>query len=238
MSKHIATLVLLAAAFTGMQHAAADDAEATAYRFGVFYGDRRIGEHVYEVVRDANATQVRSRADFQVKVLFVTAYRYEHRADELWRDGCLTELSSVTNDNGKRFQIQAVGREAGPQFASLQSAPEPIVLDAECPASFAYWDRERLTANALVNAQNGVLSPATLIEEGPEVLDGTETVRFRLEADGIAPITLWYRRSDDVWLRLETRREDKALQYRLEGLERGAQSAIEQNARVQDPARI
>lgn len=215
-----------------------ETAVAREYRFGVFYNDRRIGEHVYEVASDADATRVRSRADFQVKLLFVTAYRYQHQANELWQDGCLSGLSSVTNDNGTRYQVVARRRQAGAELTSLAPDTEVVDLRGPCPASFAYWDRSRLQQGALLNSQTGDIAAAELIEEGSESIDGETAVRYRLETDDLAPIRLWYRRSDDAWVRLETTRDGATLQYRLEETSRRQASAIEEDARVQDPPGI
>ncbi|MEQ8858203.1 MAG: DUF6134 family protein [Pseudomonadales bacterium] len=244
--RRIAAAALMAAAVgvaasAPAAHADVDavaSATATEYRFGVFYGDRRIGEHNYEVVHDGAATRVSSRADFQVKILFVTAYRYRHQANELWQDGCLTGLSSVTNDNGERYQVQAERTEPGLRLTRMEPSRKEISLDQPCPAGFAYWDRSRLDRDALINAQTGEVSAGQLIEEGNETIDGADTVRYRLQPEGLAPITLWYRASDDLWVRLETRRDDNTLQYRLESVSQRSESAIEEDARVQDPPGI
>lgn len=236
--RNAAAALLFSAALAGPAGASDGAPTTTEYRFGVFYGDKRIGDHIYEVTTDGDADRVESRADFRVKLLFVTAYRYQHQANELWRDGCLAGLSSVTNDNGERFRVEAARQEAGLILTSLQPESDQVTLTSECPASFAYWDRPRLEREALINAQNGAIGAARLIEKGTEQLEDTVAVRYQLEAEGLSPIRLWYRQSDDVWIRLETDRQDGTLQYRLESLERRPASGIEEDARVEDPPGI
>ena len=46
-----------------------------------------------------------SKAEFQVKFLFVTAYDYRHQATERWDANCLRTLGSVTDDNGDAFEV-------------------------------------------------------------------------------------------------------------------------------------
>lgn len=215
--------------------ALAADPTATEYRFAVYYGDRRIGEHRYEIVQDGDATRVRSRADFQVKLLFINAYRYEHQANELWQNGCLTRLRSVTDDNGKRYEVDARLRDAGLVLTRLAPEQEQVTLDSDCPASFAYWDRQRLRHDRLINSQNGQALPASLVRQGTDTVDGTAAVHYRLETEGLAPIDLWYDADDGTWLRLETTREDGTLSYKLLETTRRTAEAIETDEGTPEP---
>ena len=112
------TAVLTAAAFWSPAALAAEPT-ATEYRFAVYYGDRRIGEHRYEIVQDGDATRVRSRADFQVKLLFINAYRYEHQANELWRGGCLTDVER--GEGRGRRTPRALRRKLQKYYAQLRA---------------------------------------------------------------------------------------------------------------------
>ena len=51
--------------------------------------------------------ELRSEARFDVRFLFVSAYRYEHEAVERWQGGCLRELQSRTVTNGERVAVSA-----------------------------------------------------------------------------------------------------------------------------------
>lgn len=165
-------------------------------RFDVYFDDKRIGDHVFEIERDANAKRVRSEASFEYRLLFVPVYRYRHEAQEVWRDGCLQRLTSVTDDNGRRVEVTGLPEAA-----------------ADCPASFAYWDRAQLERDALINAQTGEPVPARLLPQGEDEVDGQRAQRYRLALEGMPDIELWYRAEDGAWLRLETRRENGTLVY-------------------------
>jgi len=54
---------------------------------------------------------------------------------------------------------------------------------------------------------------------GTDRIAGETADRYRLEPEGLDPILLWYRASDQLWLQLETRRESRVLRYRLAGVE-------------------
>jgi hypothetical protein len=217
-AKRLAALLIAAALTLGAIPAAAETG-AQRHRYDVFLDDRLIGTHSFEIDRGSGAKQVRSRAEFQVKVLMVALYRYEHSADERWQDGCLRELASQTDDNGRRFEVRI--DPAGPALKierrSPKEATELIALD--CPGTFAYWDPEQLERSALINSQTGALTPVRFSHVGTDRIAGEPADRYRLEPEGLDPILLWYRASDRLWLQLETTRENRVLRYRLAGVE-------------------
>ena len=77
-----------------------------AYDFKVWLGDRAIGEHTYRIFESADQTLVESRADYDVKFLFASLFKYRHEANEVWRNTCLVNLSSKTRMNGKRSSLE------------------------------------------------------------------------------------------------------------------------------------
>jgi hypothetical protein len=85
-------------------HAPLEAAQARAWQFRVLLDGRDIGWHRFALVDGAGETVLRSEASFLVRVLFVDAYRYAHRAEERWRDGCLREIAARTETNGALLQ--------------------------------------------------------------------------------------------------------------------------------------
>ncbi len=191
--------------------------EATSYRFEVTHDDRPIGTHHFEIDRDGSAKRVRSRAEFDVQVLFLSLYRYRHEADEHWRDGCLQRLDSRTDDNGRRFEF-TIAKE-GSTLRLQRLAPEPGSewMPPGCAGTFAYWDLAHLERGALINSQTGSMTPVVLTDEGEEQVAGEHARRYRLAPAGMPAITLWYRASDQRWLGLETRLDNGVLRYRPAG---------------------
>ena len=224
----IATAALIAAA--GMARAAPT---AERYRYEVSFDDRPIGTHSFEIDRSGDTKRVRSRADFHVKVMFVSLYRYEHAAEEHWQDGCLRRLDSKTDDNGRRYAVRIDGGNGALEVDRRAPEPGTELLDVDCAATFAYWDLAQLERTALLNSQTGALTPVTFRFDGDDNVAGEAARRYRLEPYGMDPILLWYRATDRRWLQLETRRAAGVLRYRLTGAEplpaagRGARGGIE-----------
>ena len=225
-NRHVAALLFLATVLlapgsialpsdSGDLPAGAQDSEEQ-FRFSVWYNDKRIGQHQFDVRRTENAMQVRSSAAFEIKILFVPVYHYRHEAEELWRDGCLASLQSNTNDNGERYQLTL---RAGARSLHLeQTEPEALTSEiaAECAATYAYWDLARLQRSELINSQTGELTPVALNAAGEETIDGVPTNRYTLNVEGTGSIDLWYRQADDRWLMLRTDRNGGTLTYRAE----------------------
>ena len=87
----------------------AAQAQVQQWDFQVFLDDKPIGYHRY-TLREAGAErELTSEARFDVKLLFITAYRYAHDASESWRGNCLARLNARTDDN-----ILGVGRVHAP----------------------------------------------------------------------------------------------------------------------------
>lgn len=178
-------------------------AEPLAWEFEVLLDDKAIGYHTFSVSGEGERQILRTEASFDVKFLFVTAFRYRHRNTEVWRDGCLAEIDAVTESNGRVLEV--TGAQTGNRFAV--ASPSGTETLADCVRSFAYWNPEILGAERLLNSQTGEYEPVTVRFEGEDsVRVGDELVgarRYRLEADA-GDITLWY--SDDEvrrWLALE-----------------------------------
>jgi hypothetical protein len=168
-----------------------------SWSFRVLLDGREIGRHAFTHEPVPGGARVVSEARFEVRFLFVTAYRYEHRAEERWQGGCLESLEARTDDNGVRRDVR--------------------VRPADCTRSFAYWDPSILRAERLLNAQTGEVVPVRSTAFGTEsiAVRGRETSasRYRLTAPGLA-IDLWYAGSE--WVALESSVEGgRRLRYEL-----------------------
>ncbi len=181
--------------------------------FEVSYDGRKLGTHRYALTPEADALRVTSTTRLRYRLAFVPLFRYDHEANELWRDGCLVSLDATTNDDGTRYDVSA--RQDAGTLTLERRKPEATseTVPADCPASFAYWDRARLERSALLNAQTGKLEGIAFRAEGEDEVDGVAARRYRLTTGAGAELMLWYAADDDRWLRLETRRDKGTLTY-------------------------
>lgn len=170
------------------------------WNFRVLLDDREIGWHRYVVHDAGESTRVESRAAFDVRLLFLNAYRYRHEARERWRGACLDALEARTETNGDVREVAATAR-AG---TLLVDGPVGDARHAGCVMSFAYWDPRILGASQLLDPQTGELLPVRVSDRGAEVVGvagrSVAATRHRLSAPGLQ-IDLWY--ADGRWVALE-----------------------------------
>jgi Domain of unknown function (DUF6134) len=195
----IAVVFVLLALSAACAHA---DEGVARWDFDVYLNDKKVGKHHFEVSRVGDVQRVRSEADFRYRILFVSAYRYEHSAQERWADDCLLGFEAKTNANGKRIEVS--GERHGPAF-TVHRGDGAVELPA-CVMTFAYWNRDFLEQPRLLNPQTGEYVKVSVEELGPETLQvrgrATPATRFRLTAYGV-DLTLWYS-SEEEWLALES----------------------------------
>lgn len=171
-----------------------------SFHFEVLLDERPIGEHRFEIDVSGDQQRVTSRAELEVDFLFLTAYRYRHQSNEVFRNGCLERLSSTTNDNGTRYAINGSAVSDG---FRVDRGEEVEQLDG-CVKTFAYWDESILQQPWLLNPQTGELESVSVQRRGPEQVEvsGREVAadHFQLITDELT-INLWY--NDELgWVRL------------------------------------
>lgn len=171
--------------------------------FDVFLDGSRIGWHRFDIdATESGDREVRSEARFDVKFLFVTAFRYRHKNAERWANGCLAEIDANTNSNGR--QTTVIGEKTDTGF--VVGKDESSARLPNCVMTFAYWDPNFLQQPKLLNPQTGEyldvevekLDAETLTVRGSVV----DTSPYRIRARGIE-VTVWYS-PDNEWLALES----------------------------------
>lgn len=188
---------------------------ASDWRFEVLLDDKQIGYHDFSVSDDGGRQVLETEASFDVKFLFITAFRYRHQNTEIWDDGCLSSIVAATNNNGDMLQVN--GRQVDDTFAVSGESGE-LTLE-QCVRTFAYWNPEILRADKLLNSQTGAYENVSIELEGEDqvIVDGSpvNALRYRLSA-AAGDIRLWY--SSDVtqrWLALEApAKGGRTLRYR------------------------
>lgn len=187
---------------TMLNPAPASGNDRLRWNFDVYLNDRKVGNHLFEVVDLGEERRVISEADFKYKILLIPAYRYQHTNSERWAENCLVGFDARTNANGKRIEVSGVRTEDAFQ---VRREDESMELP-ECVMSFAYWNPEFLEEQRLLNPQTGDYIDVTVRKEGEEILEvrgqPVPATRFRLTAYEV-DLTLWYS-ADDEWLALES----------------------------------
>lgn len=211
-----ATTVLVALSAAELP-ALANSTEANrSWDFRVFLDDKEIGTHRFDLVEQGGERQLTSQARMAVKILFVTAYTYDHHDVERWDGDCLDQLTSQTDDNGKKHHV-AVERRGGKTIVRTESDNKTKSLGA-CALTFAYWNPVMLQQSQLLNSQDGEYVDVKITEAGADsiLVRGVKTParRFELRSKKLS-IDLWYSPQGE-WLALESKTErGQKLIYKL-----------------------
>jgi hypothetical protein len=87
------------------QRALADETETR--QFAIHVDGKPAGQYFMTITRGAGGVDTMSaQANVRVRVLIKT-YEYSYQGTEQWKDGRLLRLESNSNDDGKRYAVQA-----------------------------------------------------------------------------------------------------------------------------------
>jgi hypothetical protein len=182
--------------------------------FRVFLDDKEIGTHRFDLVEQGGERQLTSKARMAVKILFVTAYTYDHQDVEDWQGDCINKLSSTTDDNGKKHRVDVQRREGVTTVKTLEGTQRL----GECVMTFAYWNPAMVQQTQLLNSQDGEQVAVKIKDAGADsiLVRGVQTParRYELRSEKLS-IDLWYSEQKQ-WLALESKTErGQKLIYKL-----------------------
>ena len=192
----------------------ASAAQAREWPFTAYLDGKEIGQHRFAITEQNGMLELVSEAEFNVKLLFINAYKYQHKAVERWQGNCLHSLEANTRENRDISKVQGKRMQDG---FRVQGPKGPLQLPA-CAMTFAYWNPDILRQDKLLNPQTGEWVDVSIVSMGNEriAVRGREVDarRYRLTAPKMQ-IDLWYS-ADDEWLALEsTTPEGYLISYQL-----------------------
>lgn len=137
-----------------------------AVRFRVLRNGSPVGTHTVTFSRQGRDIIAETRFDVQVELLFVTAYRYEYRAFDTWRNGCLIAMQAWVNNNGDRHEVVAsadgdrliIDGPNGRETARLGIYPTH------------HWNAGVLRSHAVLNTITGRIAQVRIVDQGVEIV--------------------------------------------------------------------
>jgi Family of unknown function (DUF6134) len=176
---------------------------AKEWAFNVYLDKSKIGTHSFTF----NDDTLVSRAKFNVKVLFIEAYKYDHTSKEQWQNDCLTNIDVNTTED--KITTNVKGKKAASGFEISDGKTNQTL--AECVMTFAYWNPKILEQSKLLNPQNAEYLDTTFTKLGAAKIDvkgkPTETTHYKLSGalNGVKKlnIELWYNQNNE-WVALKS----------------------------------
>lgn len=208
----LAALSLLAIATL----ARAADAGTRVYPFKAFLDGKPIGEHRFTVVTEGASRRVTSEADFVVKFMGFSAYRYRHHAEEQWSGDCLASLVASTDDDGKPANVKLTKTGDANEIATAGGNSSV----SGCLMTYAYWNPAMRSQARLLNPQTGKVDTVRIerVADGDVTVGGkpVHAIDWRVTG-GEAPVDVWISEQGE-WVGLDSMvsKGKHKLSYRLQ----------------------
>lgn len=194
--------IVLLFGFGATSVAASPNEAQRSWQFSVLLDGSPIGYHRFELMSRESELEVRSEASFDVRFLFINAFRYRHSNRELWEGECLRVIESSTRQNGEEFAVSGERLAEGLRIEANGKADQ---LDG-CVMTFAYWNPRFLEQTRLLHPQTGEYMSVDVQPLGREELtvrgESVIATAYQVRARDV-DITVYYS-DDDEWLGLES----------------------------------
>ena len=180
---------LLLAAALGSATANADPGTATM-KFAVMRDGQQIGSNTIQLRHNGAETTVQMVTHVEVKIAFVTVYRFDQTETERWVDGQLVALNAVTDDNGTMHRVKAT--RTNDKLAIEADGKTTEVAGNTIPASL--WNPLLLEKTVAFNPQDGAIMPIAVIDRGDEhlVVQGRAKRARHYVINSTFPQDVWY----------------------------------------------
>jgi len=203
----LATVVIVMAASIALTAWATPPLDG-ALRYVVHRNGTQLGTHVIRFRNHGTELDVVHTVRVLVRVLFVTAYRYDSDRTETWRDDQLVGLRARTNDNGDRVDVSVRRVGAG---LLVRKGRSSTTAPADAVVAGPAWNVLARRPNRMIDDAEGrvlrvsVSAPAAItLRLGSRRRIPCE--RYRISGDLDA--TYWYRVADGVLVQERLRAPD------------------------------
>lgn len=121
-------------------------------RFLASWNGSPVGDHHVRFRMEGDRLTVRTRIEIDVTVLFFSAFRLRHHAQEVWRAGRLESVTSTTDLDGTRLQVAGEAVEQGFRVVGKDG---PFLADGQLLTSNSLWDSRIVSETRLIDVQHG-----------------------------------------------------------------------------------
>ncbi len=165
--------------------------------FDVLRGGDPIGTQLVDVrPGPEGSAEVVIEVELKVKILGITAYRYEMENREVWKGGRLISMNSRVNDDGDADHARA---EAAGEVIEIDGSLFRGAVPADA-VSTTYWSRAFLNRKVWINTQTGVPIEVAATPLGAGEVQGRATERFNVKG-GNLDVVLHY--AGEEWISIE-----------------------------------
>jgi hypothetical protein len=141
--------------------------------YDVWREGSKIGTHSVDFLRDGDKLTVRTKIRIEVKLLFITIYRFEHDAQEDWVAGKLMRFAAKTDDNGTDRDVLL--ERTGEELRGHYNAEQAMLPGDIIPGSL--WNPATVDQSQLIEPTKGRAKAVTIIDRGMETVQvGSQSI--------------------------------------------------------------
>ena len=140
------------------------DADTGMMRFRVDRGGSRMGTHELRFERrDDHHVKVAIDIDLAVKFGPFTVFRYTHRNRTVWSDGRILRMSTRTDDDGTKYEVEATRGDDGDLIVTTRES-KTTARGEILPTT--YWMQATPQQSELLNTQKGNVASVRVTDLG------------------------------------------------------------------------
>ena len=160
--------------------------------FTVYRDDVPIGYHSFNFRPQGEQLEVEIDVDLEVKLMFVTAFKFTHFASELWEGGRLVHMESESDDDGSPYKVNV--RRQGDGMLVEVNGEKKLAPGNILPSNL--WNRAILTEDKILHPVVGRVLPLQVTQLGQRDVEISGEVvsadGFKIDGGGQFQRELWY----------------------------------------------
>lgn len=179
-------------------------------RFQVLRDGSAFGTHVMRFAREGERILVDGAIDLEVRIAFITVFRYTHRKREVWEGDRLVAFDATTDDDGTKYVVKV--RPEGDRLR-VDGWEGPHFVPLDVPAA-SYWRPRMILSPVLINTQYGNIEEPAITEIGTEtIVAGGRSVRALKHSivGRWGTFETWY--AGQEWLKLLSKVRGSTIEY-------------------------
>ena len=176
--------------------------------FDVVRDGEKVGSHEATFSGEKDDFWVTTRFELEIKVLFIRAYAFKYFSKANWKNGVLSEISVIVDDDGEPFSLK--GRKEAGEFlieSSKKKFKTPLPL---FPTN--HWNANVVNERVVLNTLTGELNRVEIISRGVGTLKSRhgEIKGQRYSYTGDLDTEVWYDQKGR-WVGMEFKGKDGSI---------------------------
>ena len=128
--------------------------ENNVIKFDIIRKNKNIGYHIIDFNKENDILNVNIEVNINVKIGFLSIYKYSHQNHEQWKDGKLYKIKTNTYTNSKK-EYFVNGIQIKNSF-ECYGVDDKIIVESDI-IPISYWNKEITNRKIFLDSQKGIL---------------------------------------------------------------------------------